>query len=359
MPSAAPTMLASEVEIAPGRMVGGNNPVYFIAEGGINHNGSVETAKKLIVAAKACEADAIKFQKRTVSAIFTKAALEAPYMSDNAFAATYGEHKDFLEFSEDQWMVLKKTADDVGITLCGSGWDEEAVDFLEKVGVPFFKMASADLLNFPLLEHTAKKGKPIIISTGMADMSDVDAAVRHLRKFTSKVVVMQCTSTYPSKPELIHLNVLKTYAKHFPDVVLGFSGHDSGVVISQAAMCLGASVVEKHFTLDRTMRGSDHAASLEISGLRDLVHGRRKVEKALGGFTKAMQEGEAKMKEKLAKSAVSTKKIPKGTVVTREMITFKSPGNKIMPNDIDEVLIGKKAAVDIAPDVTFEKEWIA
>lgn len=356
--SGAPAASSPTFELVPGRPVGGTHPAYFIAEGGINHNGEMETARALIVAAKAVNADAIKFQKRTVEAIFTRAALDKPYLSENAFASTYGEHKKVLEFDEAQWRELKEHADSVGITLCGSGWDEGAVDMLERIGVPFFKMASADLLNFPLLEHTAKKGKPIIISTGMSTMEDVDAAVQHLRKFTSKIVLMQCTSTYPSKPELIHLNVLKTYAARFPDTVLGYSGHESGVVISQAAMCLGACVVEKHFTLDRTMRGSDHAASLELSGFRDLVMGRRKVEKALGGFVKCLQPGEAPMKAKLAKSAVSTMPIKKGTVVTREMITFKSPGDAIPPHKIDDVLVGKTAKKDIEEDVTFDPSWV-
>lgn len=358
MPSGAPTSMSSCFELVPGRLIGPEQPAYFIAEGGINHNGELETAKALIVAAKAVGADAIKFQKRTVEAIFTRAALDKPYLSENAFAATYGEHKHFLEFDEAQWVELKQHADNVGITLCGSGWDEAAVDLLERIGVPFFKMASADLLNFPLLEHTARKGKPIIISTGMATMDDVDAAVRHLRKFTSQIVLMQCTSTYPSKPELIHLNVLKTYAARFPDTVLGYSGHESGVVISQAAMCFGACVVEKHFTLDRTMRGSDHAASLELSGFRDLVMGRRKIELALGGYEKCIQPGEAPMKAKLAKSAVSAVPIKKGTVVTREMITFKSPGDAIQPHKIEKVLLGKTAMEDISGDVTIDPAWV-
>jgi sialic acid synthase len=356
-----PTMTSMHVpsfELLPGRLVGPDQPVYFIAEGGINHNGSLETAKDLIVAAKAVGADAIKFQKRTVEAIFTRAALDKPYPSENAFAATYGAHKRFLEFDEPQWVELKEHAHSVGITLCGSGWDEEAVDMLERIGVPFFKMASADLLNFPLLEHTARKGKPVIISTGMSTMDDVDAAVRHLRKFTNQIVLMQCTSTYPSKPELIHLNVLKTYAKRFPDTVLGYSGHESGVVISQAAMCFGACVVEKHFTLDRTMQGSDHAASLELSGFRDLVMGRRKIELALGGYEKTLQPGEAPMKAKLAKSAVSKGAIKKGTVITREMITFKSPGDAIPPHMVDKVLIGKMAKEDIEDDLTIDAAWV-
>jgi sialic acid synthase len=345
-------------ELLPGRRVGPDLPAYFIAEGGINHNGSMDTAKDLIIAAKAVGADAIKFQKRTVRAIFTKAALEAPYLSANAFAPTYGEHKDVLEFNEPQWRELKEHADAVGITLCGSGWDPEAVDMLERIGVPFFKVASADLLNFPLLEHIAKKGKPVIISTGMACMDDVEQAVRHLRQFTSRIVVMQCTSTYPAKPDLINLNVLQTYRKRFPDVVLGFSGHDSGVVISHAALCLGACVVEKHFTLDRTMQGSDHAASLELSGFRDLVVGRRKVELALGSYEKVLMPGEEAMKKKLAKSAVSACDIPAGTIITPEMITYKSPGGGISPHVVKKVLIGKKAKQDIPEDETILIEWV-
>jgi sialic acid synthase len=169
---------------------------------------------------------------------------------------------------------------------------------------------------------------------------------------------MQCTSTYPCKPELINLNVLQTYRERFPDVVLGYSGHDSGVVISHAALCLGASVVEKHFTLDRTMQGSDHAASLELSGFRDLVVGRRKVELALGSYEKVLMPGEEAMKTKLAKSAVSACQIKAGSVITTDMITFKSPGNGISPHLVGKTLVGKKAAQDIPEDVTILQEWI-
>ena len=232
----------------------GTDKVFFIAEAGINHNGSLENAKRLVDLAKRAGADCVKFQKRTVSRILTKAGLKRPYNSENAFAETYGEHKKFLEFSFDQFRELKQYCDEVGILMTASGWDEESVDFLFDLGVPFFKMASADLTNFPLLEHTAKKGLPIFISTGMSNMEDVVKAYELVSVYNSKICVMQCTSSYPTRDEDINLRVIDTYKKHFKGAVIGYSGHEKGIAISLGAVALGAKVIERHFTLDRTMK---------------------------------------------------------------------------------------------------------
>lgn len=342
---------ASEVELFPGCTIGGDHPTFFLAEGGINHNGDMRIAKKLIEKAKLVGADAIKFQKRTTNAILTRGALEAPYLGPNSFGETYGEHRERLEFSEEQWVELRDYAERVGIPLTGSGWDESSVDVLDRVGVPFFKVASADLLNFPLLAHTASKGKPVIISTGMATMEDVHAAVAFMRQHTSRLVVLHCTSTYPAKVESCNLRAIQTFRDAFPDIVVGYSGHENGIAISQAVAVMGAKFIERHFTLDRTMKGGDHAASLEPRGFMMLVESVRKVECAYGDGVKRLMDGELAVKKKLAKSLVSARAIKAYEVITAAMLCAKSPGDGFPPSEAESV-IGTVAAVDIARDVT-------
>lgn len=349
---------APELELFPGRTIGGGHPTFFLAEGGLNHNGDMDIAKKLIEKAKLVGADAIKFQKRTTDAILTRAALNAPYLGPNSFGETYGEHREVLEFSEEQWVELRKFAEHVGIPLTGSGWDENSVDVLDRVGVPFFKVASADLLNFPLLAHTASKGKPVIISTGMATMEDVQAAVAFMRQHTSRLVVLHCTSTYPAKIESCNLRAVQTFREAFPDIVIGYSGHENGIAISQAVAVMGAKFIERHFTLDRTMKGGDHAASLEPRGFMILVDTVRKVESAYGDGVKRLMDGELAVKKKLAKSLVSARAIKAGEVITAAMLCAKSPGDGIPPSEAEGV-IGTVAAVDIEGDVAISQEMFS
>jgi len=342
-----------ELELAPTRKVGANHPVFIIAEAGINHQGDVEIAKQLIKNAKECGADCVKFQKRTIKRILTQEGLDKPYVNHNSFGPTYGKHKEALELSFDNFRELKQYADELDIIFTASGWDEESVDFLDELGVPFFKMASADLTNFPLLEHTAKKGKPMIISTGMASMEMVTKAVELVKKYANnknnKIVLLQCTSTYPTEFEDINLRVIQTYQETFPDVVVGYSGHEKGIAITLAACVLGAKVVERHFTLDRTMKGGDHAASLEPAGFNKMVRDIRAYEMAMGDGVKRVVAAEKPIFVKLAKSIVSRTKIGAGEIITREMLTTKGPGNGISPMDIDKV-IGKRAKTEILED---------
>lgn len=336
----------------------GTDKVFFIAEAGINHNGSLENAKKLVDLAKRAGADCVKFQKRTVSRILTKAGLDRPYTSENSFAETYGEHKKFLEFSFDQFRELKKYCDEVGIMMTASGWDEESVDFLYELGVPFFKMASADLTNFPLLEHTAKKGLPMFISTGMSNLEEVIKAYELISVYNPKICVMQCTSSYPTRDEDINLKVIETYQKTFRGAVIGYSGHEKGIAISLGAVALGAKVVERHFTLDRTMKGGDHAASLEEPGLTKLIRDIRVIETALGSTEKRRLNAEIPCFIKLAKSIVSTRKISKGETITRDMLTTKGPGDGLSPTMLTYIVQKRAVATkDIEEDtVIYEKD---
>lgn len=333
-----------------------HNGVFFIAEAGINHNGKIEKAKELIDIAKRAGADAVKFQKRTIKRILTKEGLEKPYNTPNSFGENYGKHKEFLELSFDQFRELKKYADKMGILFTASGWDEESVDFLDSIDVPFFKMASADLTNFPLLEHTAKKQRPMIISTGMSDLETVDKAYNLVSRINPRIAILQCTSSYPTPSENIHLNVIRTYQREFPQAVIGYSGHETGTSISLGAVALGAKIVERHFTLDRKMKGGDHKASLEEPELTYLISEIRLLESSLGSDIKQVQKGEEKCFIKLSKSIVSLREIKKGEKITRDMLTTKGPGTGISPMNMEKI-IGLMALKDIEEDVVLYDDF--
>ncbi len=337
--------------------VGDGHPAFIIAEIGINHQGDVSIAKNLIQKAKECGADAVKLQKRSISRILTKSGLEMAYDNRNSFGKTYGEHKIALELSEADYHELNTYCKKMDIIFCASGWDEESIDFLDEMGIPFFKMASADLTNFPLLVHTAKKNKPMILSTGMADMKMVQAAYSQVNQINNQIAILQCTSTYPSAFSEVHLNVLQTFMKEFPDTVIGYSGHEQGIAIPPAAVALGAKIIERHFTLDRTMKGGDHAASLEPQGFAKMVRDIRHIEEAMGSTEKKIQESETPVFRKLAKSIVSAVDINSGDSITADMLTTKGPGTGISPMRLND-LIGKISKIDIPADQVIMEEDI-
>ncbi|MCF7808985.1 MAG: N-acetylneuraminate synthase family protein [Candidatus Marinimicrobia bacterium] len=336
------------------KKAGADQPVYIIAEIGINHQGEVDIAKELIREASDAGANAVKFQKRSIKRILTKEGLDMPYDNRNSFGKTYGEHKYALELSEDDYAQLQAYSTELGVDFIASGWDEESIDFLDRLGVPFFKMASADLSNIPLLEHTAKKGKPMIISTGMSDMDMVKTAIDTIQPYTVPFAILQCTSTYPSKFSEINLNVISTLSREFPEAVVGYSGHELGIAITAAAVAMGAKIVERHFTLDRTMKGGDHAASLEPTGFGKMVRDIRHIEEAQGSFKKDIQPSEGSIFKKLAKSVVSATEIKTGTTLKKDMLTTKGPGTGISPSRIDE-LVGKQVKRDIPADTVLSE----
>ncbi len=338
-------------------LIGDDQPTFIIAEIGINHQGDVSTAKELINKAADAGANAVKFQKRSISRILTKEGLKMPYDNPNSFGKTYGEHKEALELSEQDYKELFSYANKLNVLFSASGWDEESIDFLDNLGVSFFKMASADLTNFPLLEHTAKKNKPMILSTGMADMEIVKKAYELVYRYNNQISILQCTSTYPAKFKEINLNVIKTYIDNFPNAVIGYSGHELGIAIPTVSVALGARIIERHFTLDRTMKGGDHAASLEPLGFKKMVRDIRHVEEALGSYDKTMQESEKPIFKKLGKSIVSLVNIPSGTIIDKKMITTKGPGNGISPMKFKEI-IGKKTIIDINEDTVIKESDI-
>ena len=276
------------------KFIGDNYPCFIIAEIGINHNGSVELAKKHIDLAVKAGCDAVKFQKRTVDVVYTKEELARERQS--VFGNTNGDLKRGLEFDYEEYSQIDKYCKEKGILWFASCWDEASVDFIDKFDVPCYKIASASLTDDKLLKHTKAKGKPILLSTGMSTMDEIRHAVEVLGK--DNLVIYHCTSTYPSNAEETNLKAIETLKQEF-DVPIGYSGHERGITPSILAAALGVCSVERHITTDRTNWGSDQAASLELTGLSHMVRDIRQVPELLGNGIKVVYDREIPIKEKL------------------------------------------------------------
>jgi sialic acid synthase SpsE len=336
------------------RLVGEGQPCFIIAEAGVNHNGEVELARRLVDVAVRAQADAVKFQKRTITDILVRAALDAPYVRPSSLGATYGEHREKLELPEDAYWELVDHCRKRDITFLASAWDPKSADFVDELGVPAFKIASADLTNLPLLDHIARKNKPILLSTGMSEMDEIADAVATVRRHHDQLVLLQCTSAYPCDNADLNLRAMETLRRAF-DVPVGYSGHERGLSPTEAAVALGAVVVERHFTLDRTLPGPDHAASLEPRGLELLVRNVRNVETALGSSTKRVLPAERPVRDRLAKSVVAARDIAAGARLEASDLTVKGPGTGISPRFLGR-LIGRTVPGAIAADTLLPPE---
>ncbi|MBN1929428.1 MAG: N-acetylneuraminate synthase family protein [Chlorobiaceae bacterium] len=285
----------AEVKIGNG-MVGDGHPVYVIAEIGINHNGSLEVAKKLIEGAAEAGCDAVKFQKRTPELCVPMD--QRQIERDTPWGRmTYMDYRYKVEFGFDEYSEIDEYCRKKGIAWFASCWDEEAVDFMEQFNPPCYKAASASLTDLVLLKKTKATGRPLIISTGMSTMEEVDAAVNELGR--DNLLIAHTNSTYPCPVEELNLRMIQTLQQRYPDNPIGYSGHEVGLATTWAAVALGATFIERHVTLDRAMWGSDQAASVEISGMSRLVSNIRDIEKALGDGVKRVYEGEAAARKKL------------------------------------------------------------
>lgn len=336
------------------RLIGDGQPCYIVAEAGVNHNGEVELAKRLVGVAVRAGADAVKFQKRSIPAILIREALDMPYLKPNSLGSTYGEHRERLELSEEAYWELVDLCRKETITFLASAWDKESADFVEELAVPAFKIASADLTNLPLIEHIARKRKPIIMSTGMSEMEEVADAVKTVRHHHDELILLHCASAYPSEYRDLNLRVMQTLRREFGCLV-GYSGHERGLATTEAVVALGACVVERHFTLDRTLPGPDHAASLEPRGLELLIRDIRHVETALGVAEKRLLPSEVPVRERLAKSVAAARDIPAGRAITEEDLAVKGPGTGISPRFLSK-LIGVVARRDIPADTLIPPE---
>ena len=313
----------------------------MVAELGHNHQGNLETCLQMIRAAAFSGASAVKLQKRSNRNLFTQEAFNAPYNSENSYGLTYGLHREALEFGEAEYKECILEAKRNNITFFSTAFDFQSVDFLMNLGVPAIKIASGDLKSTPLLKYVSNLGIPLVVSTGGADISDVDRAVELLSNTGAQFSILQCTAGYPPKYEELNLRVISTYRERYPNVVIGYSGHDSGIAMSLVAYVLGARVIEKHFTLNRAMKGTDHAFSLEPSGMRKLVRDLERAQISLGDGIKKSYESESAPIRKMGKMIVAAKNVSPGTIAEMDMFEFRSPAEGLHPYRVEE-LVGLK-----------------
>jgi N-acetylneuraminate synthase len=276
------------------RPIGRDSPCFIVAEIGINHNGEIELAKRLIDAAVLAECDAVKFQKRTIEVVYSREELAKP--RESPFGATNGDLKFGLEFRSREYREIDEYCKERSVLWFASCWDEVSVDFMEEFSPPCYKIASASLTDDALLKYTRATGRPLILSTGMSTMKEIHHAVDVVG--TDQLILVHCTSTYPSDPEELNLAAIKTFQDEF-DCPIGYSGHEVGLSTTLAAVALGATYVERHITLDRAMWGSDQAASVEPQGIARLVRDIRTFERARGDGVKKVYESERPVLEKL------------------------------------------------------------
>lgn len=282
------------------RYVGAGEPVFVIAEIGINHNGDLDIAMKLIDAAVEAGCNAVKFQKRTVDIVYTPEELAKP--RENPFGTTNGDLKRGLEFGEQEYRIIDAYCKQKKILWFASCWDPDSIDFIEQFSPPCYKIASASLTDDALLKAHRRLGRPMILSTGMSTLQEIDHAVEVLGK--QDLVILHCTSTYPAATDELNLRCIPAFQQRY-GVPIGYSGHEVGLYTSLAAATLGACVIERHITLDRAMFGSDQAASVEPSGFARLVRDIRSVEEAMGDGVKKVYASELPIRAKLRRSSAS------------------------------------------------------
>ena len=332
------------------RLIGDGHPTYIIAEIGVNHNGIPQLAFELIDVAVDCGADAVKFQKRDLESLYPQKYLDNANAGEKSLRYLLPILQQ-VELPDRTYHEIAEYCHKKGITFLCTPFDAKSADFLDGLGVPAFKVASADLTNLPLLAHLASKKKPLILSTGMSRPDEVEFTAHYLKERGVAFAFLHCNSTYPAAFEDINLLYMQQLSKY--EVPVGYSGHERGIAVSTAASVLGASIIERHLTLDRAMDGPDHSASLEPQGFKKMVRDIRQVAQALGtGDEKFFSRGEILNREVLAKSLVATRQIQPGEVLTNDMITVKGPGLGLSPQLFPQ-LVGRKAERLIEVDEPF------
>ena len=327
--------------------------VYIIAEAGINHNGSFELACKMIDAAKEAGADCIKFQTFKTSSLVSRTAKKAEYQKMNTGDDSQKNMLKSLELSYDEFLTLKDYCDQVGICFLSSPFDIDSIEFLNSLEMPFWKVPSGEVTNLPYLLEISKTGKPVVMSTGMCEMSEIEAAIKVFKENgNNNIKLLHCNTEYPTPFKDVNLKAMQTMRDVF-GLEVGYSDHTKGIEVSVAAVALGATIIEKHFTLDRNMEGPDHNASLEPDELAKMVSSIRHIEKALGMGNKTASPSEKKNIMVARKSIVANKAIKAGEELTEDNITVKRPGNGISPMKWFEV-IGTKAIRDFEEDELIE-----
>ncbi len=347
------------IQITNELAIGENKPAFIIAEIGVNHNGNLELARQLINIAADAGASAVKFQTFKTEKLVTRQAAKADYQTQT----TGSEESQFemlkrLELSPADHKAVLAYCRDRKILFLSTPFDEDSADFLEQLGVRAYKIPSGEITNLPYLAHIARKGKPMIVSTGMSTLGEVETAVDTIRENGNPVIaLLHCVSQYPAPPEASNLRAMSTLAQAF-GVPVGFSDHTMGIEIALAAVALGARVIEKHLTLDRDLPGPDHRASATPEEFKAMVAGIRKIEAAFGDGQKRPAACESDVRSVARKSLVAAVDIPAGMVIERQMLATKRPGTGLLPGMLPAV-IGRVAKVDIPADGLITWELLA
>lgn len=347
-----------ELKITYEKYIGINHPCFIVAEIGQNHNGDIEIAKKLIEMSATCQVDAVKFCKRHIPSELTNEAYNRPYPCPQSFGETYGKHREFLELNIDQHKILNDYAKSKGLIYFATTCDIVSLNEMKQINIPLYKVASRDITNIPLIEEISKLKKPIILSTGLATIKDLDEAVNTIKKYHNKFAILNCTSEYPTMHENIHLNRIKTLKKRY-NCIIGYSGHTVGIIMPVIAVALGAKIVEKHITLHRYMKGTDHSSALEFQGLYRVVRDIRNLEIALGEekLRTKLEDYLIPNQIKLVRSLVSKKFIKKGTKITEDMLCLKSPGDGLIWRESNKI-INKNAKFDIKKNIQLKEDMV-
>jgi N,N'-diacetyllegionaminate synthase len=349
--------MMSKIKIGE-RIIGDGEPVLVIAEAGVNHNGQLERALELVSVARAAGADAVKFQLYRPEEQVSRAARTALYQREQTGADSMLEMARSYELPWESHRAIAARCREAGIAYMSSCFDREAVDFLVQLGGESVKVGSGELTNYPLLAHISATGLPILLSTGMSTLEDVAGAVEHIRASgESPLALFQCVSNYPADPATVNLRAMETMRRAF-NLPVGFSDHTPGSAVAAAAVALGACMVEKHFTLDKTLPGPDHAMSLDPSELQDYVKAMRTAESALGDGIKRPVQTELETLVAARRSIVSARRIHAGENLDESNVTLKRPATGIDPR-LWQTVRGRKAATDIPCDVPITWEMLA
>lgn len=353
-----PAMIDIALSIGPWK-IGPKQPCFVIAEAGVNHNGNLDMAFRLVDAALQAEANAVKFQIFISEQVVSATAPKAAYQRE----ATGGTESQLemvkkLELPPHVFKEIQSYCQSVGILFLSTPFEETSADVLESLGVPAFKIPSGEITNFPFLKHVARKHRPMIVSTGMADLEEVRDAVEVIRNCgNADLILLHCVSNYPAKPANVNLRAMKTLADTF-SVPVGFSDHTVGLEIALAAAALGASVIEKHLTLDKTLAGPDHRASLEPEEFAAMVRGIRSVESALGDGRKRPSPDELDTAAVARKSLVSTRSMSQGTILSKDDIAIRRPGTGLAPA-LRLELVGRRLSRDVQEGEPFQWEMFS
>jgi pseudaminic acid synthase len=339
------------------RPIGDGEPCFVIAEAGANHNRDLGMARELIAVAAEAGADAVKFQTYSAETLYSKKAPSFTYLKDLTDKSTWALIKE-IELPREWQAELAAEAKTRGLLFMSTPFDHRAVDELAALDVPAYKIASFEIVDLPLIRAAAACGRPMILSTGLADYEDIEDAIAACRAAGNvQIVLLQCASLYPAPPARVNLRAMETMRRAFGTLV-GLSDHTLGIHVAAAAVALGASVIEKHFTLSRKLEGPDHPFAIEPDELRALVRQVRDVEAALGDGRKAgPAPEELEMHQKARRSLVAARAIPKGTRIERDMVTIKRPGSGIKPKHVD-LVVGRVATVDIEEDTVLTWELL-